>query len=63
MLDHFLEVLFGRIEPGAQVVLMDNRYVEGSNHRISRCDQEGNTFQTRSLDSGKLRSPEELSDL
>ena len=52
-LDHFLEVLFGRIEPGAQVVFMDNRYVEGSNHPFSRSDQEGNTFQTRLLGSGK----------
>jgi len=33
MLDSFLEVLFGRIEPGAKVVFMDNRYVEGSNIR------------------------------
>ena len=53
-LDDFLEVLFGRLEPGAQVLFMDNRYVEGSNHRISRSDQQGNTFQTRSLDSGKV---------
>ena len=53
MLDSFLEVLFGRIEPGAKVVFMDNRYVEGSNHPISRTDHEGNTYQERLLDSGK----------
>lgn len=35
------------------VVLMDNTYVEGSNLPISRTDEQGNTFQTRSLDTGE----------
>jgi 2-polyprenyl-3-methyl-5-hydroxy-6-metoxy-1,4-benzoquinol methylase len=34
------------------VVLMDNNYVEGSNHPITETDGEGNTYQTRKLDDG-----------
>jgi SAM-dependent methyltransferase len=51
-IDAFLEVLFQRIGEGARVVLLDNRYVEGSNHPVTRTDEEGNTYQMRSLDSG-----------
>lgn len=40
------------LSPGAVVVLMDNLYVEGSSTPISRTDSEGNTWQTRKLDSG-----------
>jgi hypothetical protein len=34
------------------VVLADNRYVEGSNHPITRRDAEGNTYQHRQLADG-----------
>src|SRR5688572_12311766 len=44
-LDAFLEGLQGRLEPGARVVFLDNRYVEGSSTPISRRDAEGNTYQ------------------
>ncbi|HEV7129975.1 MAG TPA: hypothetical protein VGN32_21280, partial [Ktedonobacterales bacterium] len=30
-----------------------NRYVEGSNHPITRRDAEGNTYQRRTLDNGR----------
>jgi SAM-dependent methyltransferase len=52
LLDAFLRTLFQRIEQGARVVILDNRYVRGSNHGVTRTDEEGNTYQMRSLDSG-----------
>lgn len=38
--------------PGAKVVFIDNVYVKGSSTAISRTDEEGNTYQLRSLDDG-----------
>ncbi len=49
----FLKSLRLCISPGATVVLMDNRYVEGSSTPISRTDEEGNTWQARTLPSGE----------
>ena len=40
------------LEPAARVVIMDNRYVEGSSTPISRRDSEGNTYQLRTLEDG-----------
>lgn len=34
------------------LVVMDNNYVEGSSHPVTRTDEFGNTFQTRKLDDG-----------
>jgi 2-polyprenyl-3-methyl-5-hydroxy-6-metoxy-1,4-benzoquinol methylase len=48
----FLASLHGRLEPGARVVLMDNRYVEGSSTPISEIDARGNTYQQRRLADG-----------
>lgn len=50
----FLVGLHARLEPGATVVLLDNRYVPGSNQPISECDAEGNSYQTRRLDDGSV---------
>ena len=52
-LDSFLAGLISRLEPGATVVLADNRYVEGSNHPITRTDDEGNSYQQRRLADGR----------
>ena len=49
----FLESLRRCLAPGATVVLMDNRYVEGNSTPISRTDEEGNTWQERKLLSGE----------
>ena len=38
----FLASLHGRLEPGARVVLMDNRFVEGSSTPVSEIDAYGN---------------------
>jgi SAM-dependent methyltransferase len=51
-LDAFLRGLHDRLEPGAVVAFMDNRYVEGSSTPLSRRDAEGNTYQTRRLADG-----------
>ena len=49
----FLRHLEARLEVGGIVVLADNRYVEGSNHPITRTDAHGNTYQRRQLASGE----------
>jgi SAM-dependent methyltransferase len=51
-LDGFLKGLAARLEPGARVVFLDNRYVEGSSTPVSRRDQQGNSFQRRVLADG-----------
>jgi SAM-dependent methyltransferase len=51
-LDSFLSGLFGRLDDDAVVVFMDNLYVDGSNHPIVRTDDQGNTFQRRTLSGG-----------
>src|SRR5205823_7301194 len=51
-IDPFLASLHQRLEPGARVLLMDNRYVDGSSTPISERDAEGNTYQLRSLADG-----------
>ncbi len=48
----FLDSLGARLVPGALVVMLDNRYVEGSSTPVSRSDARGNTYQMRSLDDG-----------
>jgi SAM-dependent methyltransferase len=48
----FLASLHARLAPGSPVVLMDNRYVEGSSTPISETDAEGNTYQHRRLADG-----------
>jgi ubiquinone/menaquinone biosynthesis C-methylase UbiE len=51
-LDDFLADLAGRLEPGAPVVVIDNRYVEASSSPVVRTDQAGNTYQRRELADG-----------
>jgi protein-L-isoaspartate O-methyltransferase len=41
-----------RLPPGALVAFIDNRFVEGSTHPISRMDSDGNTYQSRTLADG-----------
>jgi demethylmenaquinone methyltransferase/2-methoxy-6-polyprenyl-1,4-benzoquinol methylase len=48
----FLEGFHRMFRPGAVLVFMDNRYVEGSSTPISRTDGEGNTYQLRRLQDG-----------
>lgn len=48
----FLQGLNLALEPGAKVVLLDNRYVEGSSSAISEQDDSGNTYQCRKVGDG-----------
>jgi SAM-dependent methyltransferase len=50
----WLDTLHDRLEPGARVVMLDNRYVPTSSTPISRQDEAGNTFQHRALDDGSM---------
>jgi ubiquinone/menaquinone biosynthesis C-methylase UbiE len=51
-LPRFLTGLHRRLQPGSLVVVLDNKYVEGSNSPITRTDAEGNTYQRRQLERG-----------
>jgi SAM-dependent methyltransferase len=48
----FLKGLHQRLGTGTVVVLMDNRFVDGSSTSISRRDPAGNTYQQRRLIDG-----------
>ncbi len=49
-LDKFISTVNSLVSPGGTVVFMDNNYVEGSNHPITKEDEHDNTFQTRKLE-------------
>ena len=51
-LPRFLSGLHARLERPARVLLVDNRYVEGSSTPISRTDGAGDTYQHRRLADG-----------
>ena len=48
----WLALLHSRLDAGARVVMIDNRFVAGSSTPISRRDADGNSYQLRSLDDG-----------
>jgi SAM-dependent methyltransferase len=48
----WLHTLHARLEPGARVVMLDNRYIQGSSTPITRHDDAGNAYQQRTLDDG-----------
>ena len=50
----FLRGLGAVLRPGAKVVLLDNRFVEGSSSPISERDAIGNTYQSRKLADGSV---------
>jgi SAM-dependent methyltransferase len=49
----FLAGVRERTGAGVQLVLVDNRYVPGSNHPISRTGPDGDTYQNRRLADGR----------
>jgi demethylmenaquinone methyltransferase/2-methoxy-6-polyprenyl-1,4-benzoquinol methylase len=53
-LPSWLDTLHARLEPGARVVMLDNRYVPGSSTPITRRDDAGNSYQARTLDDGSV---------
>jgi SAM-dependent methyltransferase len=69
-LDRFLDGLHARLESGSRIVFLDNRFVAGSSTAISRRDEDGNTYQQRTLDDGSMNevlknfpSVEEITDV
>jgi demethylmenaquinone methyltransferase/2-methoxy-6-polyprenyl-1,4-benzoquinol methylase len=50
----WLDLLFARLEPGAPVVIIDNRYVEGSSTPIAEVDAADDHWQHRRLEDGSL---------
>ena len=53
-LDSFLRGAVDAVAPGALIVFLDNRFVEGSNTPVSRRDAQGNGYQPRALDDGSI---------
>lgn len=51
-IDQFLRGLHRALKPGATVVFIDNRFVQGSSTPISEHDDDRNTYQCRSLSDG-----------
>jgi ubiquinone/menaquinone biosynthesis C-methylase UbiE len=49
----FVERLATKVEPGSQVVILDNVFHPESSTPISRRDDEGNTYQMRKLANGE----------
>ncbi|HRI58830.1 MAG TPA: class I SAM-dependent methyltransferase [Saprospiraceae bacterium] len=52
-LGHFTDKLNALVKPGSTIVLMDNRFVPGSNTPIAEQDAQGNTYQSRKLQNGE----------
>ncbi len=49
----YLCTLGKRLPGGSRVVMLDNRYVDGSSTPISRTDPDGNTYQLSNVQDGK----------
>lgn len=50
----FTQGLRDRIGSGGRAIVIDNRYVDGSNHPITRTSPTGDTYQTRRLNDGRV---------
>lgn len=49
----FLAGVSARVAPGTPLLILDNRYVEGSVHPIARTGPDGDTYQLRQLNDGR----------
>jgi demethylmenaquinone methyltransferase/2-methoxy-6-polyprenyl-1,4-benzoquinol methylase len=52
----WLHTLHTHLEPGARVMLLDNRYVPGSSSPIAHTDEHGDSWQQRPLDDGSVHA-------
>ncbi|HMO44795.1 MAG TPA: class I SAM-dependent methyltransferase [Rubrivivax sp.] len=50
----WLATLHARLQPGARVVFIDNRFVPGCSTPIARTDAAGDSWQRRTLDDGSV---------
>jgi SAM-dependent methyltransferase len=53
-LNAWLDVLHQHLLSGARVVMLDNSFVQASSSPVTRRDDDGNTYQDRVLDDGKV---------
>ena len=53
-LGRWLEALHEHLAPGARVIFLDNSFVQASKLPLTRRDDEGNTYQRRTLDDGSV---------
>ena len=53
-LNGWLELLHAQLAPGSLVVMLDNSHVQLQSTPISRRDDAGNTYQSRTLDDGSV---------
>ena len=49
-----IRTFHAHLAPGAKVIWIDGRFVEGSSTVINRKDEAGNTYQVRKLEDGSL---------
>jgi ubiquinone/menaquinone biosynthesis C-methylase UbiE len=49
----FLAGVSARLGPGVRLIVLDNSYVPGSNHPVSRTTEAGDTYQRRALNDGR----------
>lgn len=52
----WLQTLHARLNPGARVMLLDNRHVPGSSTPIAHTDAAGDSWQRRTLDDGSVHT-------
>ncbi|MBC5993873.1 class I SAM-dependent methyltransferase [Pontibacter cellulosilyticus] len=48
----FLRIINSSVNPGGTVVMVDNNYVADSSLPLARTDEQGNTYQNRTLSNG-----------
>ena len=53
-LSAWVDTLHAVLQPGARVIVLDNRFVPASSTPIARRDADGNTYQMRTLDDGSV---------
>jgi demethylmenaquinone methyltransferase/2-methoxy-6-polyprenyl-1,4-benzoquinol methylase len=51
-INNFIKVISKFVNPGGKIVLLDNKYVDGSSSPIIYTDESGNTYQKRKLTDG-----------
>jgi len=52
-LKSFLKIFHSKLTSGSLVIFIDNLYREGSSTPISKVDEEGNSYQIRTLEDGR----------
>ncbi len=51
-INRFFSKINRLVQIGGNIILIDNNYVEGSSQPVTHSDNDGNTYQTRTLENG-----------